>query len=118
MPATQTAATARKLATDRRWFLAALRDGKPSIGFGPQCLVLGRLPSADILALCEAIESIDPVAPDLFSPVQFRAEIARCAKRHGATAPELHVRLTDAIANARHEDAATVAALILSAVPA
>jgi hypothetical protein len=118
MPATQTAAVARKFATDRRWFLTALRNGKPSIGFGPQCLVLGRVPSADLLALCEAIEAIDPISPDLFSPVQFRAEIARCAKRHGATAPDLHVRLTDAIANARHEDAAIVAALILAAVPA
>jgi hypothetical protein len=118
MPATQTAAHTypRQAADDRRRFLAAMRRGESSIGWGPQCLVLGRLPAADIVALCESIEARS-AGPDFFSPVQFRAEIARCAKRNGSATPDLHVRLCDAIANARHEDMATVAALILAAVP-
>jgi hypothetical protein len=119
MPATQTAAHTypRQAADDRRRFLAAMRRGESSIGWGPQCLVLGHLPSATVIALCEAIEAHSE-APDFCMPVQFRAEIARCARRNGATAPDLHVRLCDAIANARHEDDATVAALILAVAPA
>lgn len=120
--ATRTAApTARAMTrdqmTDRRRFIARLRSGETSdIGWGPQCLVLGALPAATILALCEAVEALsgDP-AGEFHCPVQFRAEIARCAKRHGATRPDLHVRLTDAIANAAHENTAAVAAIILAA---
>lgn len=107
----------RQAADDRRRFLAALRDGKPSIGWGPQCLVLGPLPAATIAALCESIEALAAgLEPNL--PVQFREHIARCAKRNGAAAPDLHVRLCDAIANAPHEDDAAVAALILAATGA
>jgi hypothetical protein len=115
MPATQTASAARTALADRRRFLAALRNGRPSIGFGPQCLVLGRLPADAVLALCQSIEAY---SEEFVMPVQFRAEIARCAKRNGATTPDLHVRLCDAIANARPEDMKAVAALILAAVPA
>ena len=105
----------RQANDDRRRYLAALSAGRPDIGFGPQCLVLGSLPSAVILGLCESIEVL---CPDLDTSVQFRAEIARCAKRNGAAAPDLHVRLCDAIANVSREDDARVAALILAAVTA
>jgi len=118
MSATQTR-TARTYSnhtvTDRRRFIAALRRGEKSIGWGPQSLVLGPLPATTITTLCESIETLG-AGPDYFMPVQFRAEIARCAKRNGAKAPDLHVRLCDAIANARHEDSAAVAALILGVV--
>ncbi len=119
MPATKTATRTypRQAIDDRRRFLAAMRRGESSIGWGPQCLVLGRLPASAVLVLCESIE-VHGAGPDFFSPVQFRAEIARCAKRNGATTPDLHVRLCDAIANARHKDMATVAALILAAATA
>jgi hypothetical protein len=102
--------------TDRRRFFAALRRGESSIGWGPQCLVLGSLPTADVRSLCDAIEAHSN-GPDFEYEVQFQAEIARCAKRNGASAPDLHVRLTNAIANARHEATAAVAALILAAAP-
>lgn len=105
----------RQALDDRRRYLAALSAGRPDIGFGPQCLVLGSLPSAVILGLCEKIE----VYGDGFhGPVQCREQIARCAKRNGASAPDLHVRLCDAIANVSREDDARVAALILAAVTA
>ena len=103
------------MSIDRRRFIAALRRGEKSIGWGPQSLVLGPLPATTITTLCESIETLG-AGPDYFMPVQFRAEIARCAKRNGAKAPDLHVRLCDAIANARHEDSAAVAALILGVV--
>lgn len=106
---------ARQAPDDRRRFLAALSAGRPDIGFGPQCLVLGPLPSAVIVGLCEAIEVYSDGA---MGPVQFREQIARCAKRNGATAPALHVRLCDAIANVPREHDATIAALILAAVAA
>jgi len=114
--ATRTASTyPRQARDDRRRLLAALSRGEKSIGWGPQSLVLGPLPAATIAALCESIEAFG-AGPDYFMPVQFRAEIARCAKRNGAKSPDLHVRLCDAIANARHEDGAAVASLILAAV--
>ncbi len=103
----------RQAPDDRRRFLAALARGEKSIGWGPQSLVLGPLQAATISALCESIEALG-AGPDYFMPVQFRAEIARCAKRNGAKVPDLHVRLCDAIANARHEDGKAVAALILA----
>jgi len=113
---TATARTySRQAINDRRRFISALTRGEKSIGWGPQSLVLGPLPAATISALCESIEALG-AGPDYFMPVQFRAEIARCAKRNGAKSPELHVRLCDAIANARHEDGHAVAALILAAV--
>lgn len=98
---------------DRRRFLAALSAGKPDIGFGPQCLALGPLPSAVILGLCEAIE---PLTDGFIGPVQAREQIARLAKRHGASVPALHVRLSDAIANVPPEHESAAAALILAAV--
>ena len=103
----------RQAADDRRRFLAALSAGKPSIGFGPQCLVLGTLPSDVIRGLCEAIE---PYSDDWLGPVQYREQVARCAKRNGATTPALHVRLCDAIANVPREHDAAIAAIILAAV--
>ena len=107
----------RQALDDRRRYLAALSAGRPDIGFGPQSLVLGPLPTATIATLCESIEALSAgLEPNL--PVQFRAEIARCAKRNGAAAPDLHVRLCDALANAPREDDARVAALILAAVTA
>ena len=103
----------RQALDDRRRYLADLSAGRPDIGFGPQCLVRGSLPSAVILGLCEKIE----VYGDGFhGPVQAREQIARCAKRNGATAPALHVRLSDAIANVLPEHEAATAALILAAV--
>lgn len=117
MPATQTAAAIHKSIIDRRRFIAAMRRGEKSIGWGPQCLVLGPLSVVAIADLCESVEALG-AGPDYFMPVQFRAEIARCAKRNGAKSPDLHVRLCDAIANARHEDSAAVASLILAAIPA
>ena len=107
----------RQALDDRRRYLAALSAGRPDIGFGPQCLVLGSLPIETIATLCESIEALSAgLEPNL--PVQFRAEIARCAKRNGAAAPDLHVRLCDAIANVSHEAESTAAALILVAVTA
>jgi hypothetical protein len=103
----------RQAPDDRARFLAALSAGTPSIGFGPQCLVLGSLPSVAVRALCEAIEVYSDGA---MGPVQFREQIARCAKRNGATTPAIHVRLCDAIANVPREHDATIAALILAAV--
>lgn len=101
---------------DRRRYFAALRAGRPSIGWMPQSLVLGPLPSATILALCEAIEALreDPNG-EFYMEIQGHEQIARCAKRHGATDPKLHFRLSDAIANAAPEHTARVAALILTA---
>ena len=103
-----------------RRFVAALRMGRPSIGWDPQCLVLGGLPSSTIERLCEAIEALN-TRPDLAEPVQFAAEITRCAKRHGAKNPALHVRLTNAIAALGGEPDESVrvaaAALILAVVP-
>lgn len=118
---TATAATARTLTrtqlVDRRNFFASLRAGKLSkIGWGPQCLVLAPQASSTIRALCESIEALsDDPTGEFFCAVQFRAEIARCAKRSGAAAPDLHVRLCDALANIGPGREAEVAALVLAA---
>ena len=109
----------RQAPNDRARFLAALRNGKQDIGWGPQCLVLGPLPSAVILGLCEAIEALseDPNG-EFYMEIQGHEQIARCAKRNGAAAPDIHVRLCDALANVPHEAESTAAALILVAVTA
>ena len=117
LTATKSAARtySRQDQADIRSFLAALRRGEPSIGWGPQCIVLGPLPAESITALCVAIEVY---GDDCMGPVQFRDEIARCAKRNGAKVPALHVRLCDALANFDRKHNAAIAALILATVEA
>jgi hypothetical protein len=107
--------TSRRDISDKRRYLADLRDGVLPLGWGPQTLVLGPLPPEVIRALCEQIEALSAHLEPV-EPVQFRAEIERFARYQHARDPALHVRLCDAIANLATQDLPRAAALILATI--